>query len=278
MRSKLELRKDLFGRRRPNQCRNLIWSLNVPDEFFAIVQAGKNDASAMLQLDKIWRRAEKSTRHQIRSRLADYRDELLNNAIYNAWIQHKNAGLQTRHVNLLCTNHFSIKLEFRPLVYYLKHLEIAAKWAEDEFGQLRNFPGYGFRELEIFANAEEFYIGYLGSVPAALFRLKDMILCDGTKAKYLSYVIIDENYRGFGLGKQILAEVKSLTEKSGASVIIFTTINPKVDHFYTRNEAKLIHENMDYIPHLGKNNSHPCEYFRIELKNFEPKPKQIKAI
>lgn len=241
-------------------------------EFRELIES-KDQKATGAQLDGIWQKASMAARVQIRQDLASQRDQLINHASLNQWAEHKQKQSVKRIQDLSVSRFFTPKVEFKPLRECLDILETLAQWSEEEFGFMRQYPGYLFRELEIFAKADYFHVGFIGKSPVALFRLTDLPLDESLgiqqTAKYLSYVIVEENCRRMNIGKQLISEVKRLTQAAGAELILFTTINPNVNGFYEKHQAKIVHENMDYIPHLGKHNAFPAEYFVMDLSETD---------
>src|SRR5262249_48902822 len=91
---KERLKKQLLKARHPDLNSNIIRSMAAPDKFFTIVMHEPCIEIALPQLNEIWRKAESSTRYRIRSLLANHRDELINNEVYNAWILDKNKSIE----------------------------------------------------------------------------------------------------------------------------------------------------------------------------------------
>ena len=62
------------------------------------------------------------------------------------------------------------KLTFVKLADHMEYVDIAAKWAESEWGYIRN-KGVEYRKEVMTALSDKTYIGMLGGQPVAMFVL-----------------------------------------------------------------------------------------------------------
>lgn len=189
--------------------------------------------------------------------------------------RHSNAAetlkFSHRVYDLISSSYFKPKLIFKCLSICPEHIPLLARWGEDKWGYLRQFPGYEVREKIFREKKSDFYVGFYAGQPVAMFMLKDVK--DDPKHphlinfKYLTYVYVDEDYRGCGFGKQLMTKAKLLAKEAGAEFITFSTLTPAINQFYTQDKigAKVVHEIMDYIPHDGKNHAYPAECLAIKL-------------
>ncbi|AMP90144.1 GNAT family N-acetyltransferase [Legionella pneumophila] len=156
------------------------------------------------------------------------------------------------------------KLTFTKLSECMEYLELAAKWAEDEWGYIRN-KGVEFRKEVLSDLKEHTYIGTFNGKPIAMFVLfdKDMSLELNTGkfkppvVSELMYVYIDKSYRGLGFGKQIIDEAKRLAQYAQSEYIMLDTLKPCLNRFYEKSGAKVIAENQLF--------SHPTDVLTIKI-------------
>ena len=140
-------------------------------------------------------------------------------------------------------------LTFKKLSDCPKYAPIAAKWAEDEWGYIRN-KGVAYREQLFRDNSEQVYVGFYGNQPVAMFALFPFKyndeLANGsknlTKAMELMYVYVDEKVRGLGFGHQIVEEAKQVAKDSGSQLIYFDTLKQGLNKFYEKQGAHLVCE------------------------------------
>src|SRR5580704_13776204 len=64
------------------------------------------------------------------------------------------------------------KLTFTKLSECSSYVPVAAKWAEDEWGYIRN-KGVKYREEVMLALSDNIYIGTFAGIPVAMFALLD---------------------------------------------------------------------------------------------------------
>ncbi|MBS0286267.1 MAG: GNAT family N-acetyltransferase [Proteobacteria bacterium] len=133
-------------------------------------------------------------------------------------------------------------------------LEQAAKWSENKWGYLRNFPGIEKRKELIEEMKDDFYIITYANQPIATFVLKDANIPD---TKKLTYVYVDESFRGLGIGVQLVEFAKDVCRQQGAQMIVLDTLTPNLDRFYEQRGAKLVCEDRA----LG----HPTSLFRMSI-------------
>lgn len=149
--------------------------------------------------------------------------------------------------------HAKNKLVFTKLSDCIDEVSTAAKWAEKEWGYIRN-KGIEFRE-EIMRNlSEHVYIGFYADIPVAMFALLphqfDTILSTEShpplKTFELMYVYVEEQFRGFGFGYQIINKAKNLALIANADLILLETLKPKLNRMYEKYGAKEICESNLY--------------------------------
>ncbi|WP_457604982.1 GNAT family N-acetyltransferase, partial [Legionella pneumophila] len=139
------------------------------------------------------------------------------------------------------------KLTFTRLSDCMEYLPLAAKWAEDEWGYIRN-KGVEYREGVMHALSHDVYIGTYAGQPVAMFALLEHEL---PSSRELMYVYVDKEYRGLGFGKQIIEEAKRLTVMAGSDLILLDTLKPSLNRLYEKHGAKVVCE--------GKLYSHPTD-------------------
>ncbi|HHJ0474332.1 TPA: GNAT family N-acetyltransferase, partial [Legionella pneumophila] len=139
------------------------------------------------------------------------------------------------------------KLTFTRLSDCMEYLPLAAKWAEDEWGYIRN-KGVEYREGVMHALSHDLYIGTYAGQPVAMFALLEHEL---PSSRELMYVYVDKEYRGLGFGKQIIEEAKRLTAMAGSDLILLDTLKPSLNRLYEKHGAKVVCE--------GKLYSHPTD-------------------
>lgn len=127
-----------------------------------------------------------------------------------------------------------------------------AKWSEDKWGYLRKFPGIDKRKELISEMKHNFYIITYANQPIATFALQDT---DNDSIKKLTYVYIEESFRGLGIGVKLIDFAKDVCRRKNVEMIMLDTLTPNLDHFYERRGAKWICEDRA----LG----HPTSLFRM---------------
>jgi len=146
----------------------------------------------------------------------------------------------------------------------MDYVPIAAKWAEDEWGYIRN-KGVEYREEVMRALSNDLYIGTFAAQPVAMFALLDHAFhpdlvkaIDGLPhARELMYVYVEKDYRGLGFGKQIIEEAKRLAVESGADLILLDTLKPNLNRLYEKYRAAVVCE--------GRLFSHPTDVLRMVI-------------
>ncbi len=133
-------------------------------------------------------------------------------------------------------------------------LEQAAKWGEEKWGYLRNFPGLDKRKELIEEMKNDFYIITYANQPVAMFALKDS---EFKNAKKLNYVYVDESFRGLGIGVQLIEFAKKVCKEKNAHMIILDTLTPNLDRFYEKRGAEPVCE----VSVLG----HPASLFKMRV-------------
>ncbi|ABQ55766.1 TPA: GNAT family N-acetyltransferase [Legionella pneumophila subsp. pneumophila] len=145
------------------------------------------------------------------------------------------------------------KLTFTRLSDCMEYLPLAAKWAEDEWGYIRN-KGVEYREGVMHALSHDVYIGTYAGQPVAMFALLEHEL---PSSRELMYVYVDKEYRGLGFGKQIIEEAKRLTVMAGSDLILLDTLKPSLNRLYEKHGAKVVCE--------GKLYSHPTDVLSMTI-------------
>ncbi|MCW8405302.1 GNAT family N-acetyltransferase [Legionella pneumophila] len=135
------------------------------------------------------------------------------------------------------------KLTFARLSNCMKHIPTAAKWAEDEWGYIRN-KGVEYREGVMHSLRHDVYIGTYAGQPVAMFALLEHEFPNprGLSARELMYVYVDKNYRGLGFGKQIIEEAKRLAAAAGSDLVLLDTLKPSLNRLYEKHGAKVVCE------------------------------------
>lgn len=146
----------------------------------------------------------------------------------------------------------------------MEYLSLAATWAEEEWGYIRN-KGVEFRKGVLNNLKEHVYIGTLNGTPVALFALfpKEMAP-EFNEKKFkapiisdLMYVYVDKPYRGLGFGTQIIEKAKEIAKTQKAEFIMLDTLKPSLNRFYKNAGAEVIAENQLF--------SHPTDVLTIRL-------------
>lgn len=156
------------------------------------------------------------------------------------------------------------KLTFIKLSECMKHLPLAATWAEGEWGYIRN-KGVEYRKKVLDSLKENVYIGTFAGKPVAMFVLLNYELHPDlrnardrlAKIRELMYVYVDKEYRGLGFGRQIIDEAKIRAKAVDANLILLDTLKPGLNRMYKNQGAEVLCEN-----HLF---SHPTEVLTIKL-------------
>lgn len=156
------------------------------------------------------------------------------------------------------------KIKFTPLVNCLQHLDIAAAWAEGEWGYIRN-KGFDYRRNVLSGLKNHVYIGTLNNQVVAMFVLFEKEMSSEFKVgkhktphvSELMYVYVDEPYRGLGFGLQIINEARQLAKLAKSEFILLDTLKPGLNRFYEKNVAEVIAENQLF--------SHPTEVLAMRL-------------
>ncbi len=146
----------------------------------------------------------------------------------------------------------------------MQHLPTAAKWAEGEWGYIRN-KGVEFRMDVLGSLSNNTYIGTLAGVPVAMFALLDHSYHEDLsqasdklpKSRELMYVYVEKDYRGLSFGKQIIDEAKKVAAESGAVLILLDTLKPNLNRLYEKHDAEVICE--------GRLFSHPTDVLSIKI-------------
>ena len=145
-------------------------------------------------------------------------------------------------------------LTFTRLADCMDHLPVAARWAEEEWGYIRN-KGVDYREGVMDALQENVFIGIFADQPVAMFALLEHDSHEN--ALELMYVYVDKNCRGLGFGNQIIKEAKRLAANKGAELILLETLKTNLDRMYEKHGAQVICE--------GRLFSHSTELLRISI-------------
>lgn len=152
------------------------------------------------------------------------------------------------------------RLTFVKLAAHMEYLDIAAEWAEGEWGYIRN-KGVEFRKGALANLKDCTYIGLFGGQPIALFVLFDKEMSPELsvrgKVSELMYVYVDKHCRDLGFGRQIVDEAKLIAQASGSDCITFDTLKTKLNSFYERAGAKVIAE--------GKLFSEPTDVLMMKI-------------
>lgn len=146
------------------------------------------------------------------------------------------------------------RLTFTPLSNCISYLPIAAKWAEDEWGYIRN-KGVEYREEILRSLSTNVYIGTFAGQPVAMFALLDHEQLPNSQE--LMYVYVEKDYRGLGFGKQIVDTAKTYASQANATLILLDTLKPNLNRLYEKHGAKVISE--------GQLFSHPTDVLAIKI-------------
>jgi len=155
---------------------------------------------------------------------------------------------------------FKPKLSFVPLYLCTNSIPVLAQWIEDKWGYIRN-RGVDERIKILTALQDQIWVGFYAGKPIAMFGLlnpdmdaKFTELFRESNLKipntgHLSYVYIDEPYRGWGLSKQILDHVKLKAREKGVDRIVLDTLNPKLNPLYKKAGASVVADHhLNYVP------------------------------
>lgn len=116
-----------------------------------------------------------------------------------------------------------------------------AEWVEKQWGYMRRFPGLKKR-LEIMDKVKDyFYVITYADQPIGMFALFDSDFSnDKYQSKELTYVYLEESFRGLGIGKEIIKAAKKTSSDMGSDMLVFDTLNPNLNHFYEGCGAKVV--------------------------------------
>ncbi|CZL29507.1 GNAT family N-acetyltransferase [Legionella pneumophila] len=145
------------------------------------------------------------------------------------------------------------RLTFTRLSDCMEYIPLAAKWAEDEWGYIRN-KGVEYRKEVMHTLRNNLYIGAFAGQPVAMFALLEH---DIPHSHELMYVYVDKEYRGLGFGKQIIDEAKRLATEVGADLILLDTLKPSLNRLYEKHGANVVCE--------GRLFSHPTDVLALKL-------------
>lgn len=134
-------------------------------------------------------------------------------------------------------------LNFIKLADCMQYLLIIAKWAEDEWGYIRN-KGIQYRESVMDSLKDVIYVGIYANQPVAMFALLNNE--NHAKCVDLMYVYVAKNCRGLGFGKQIIQEAKRLAIESDADLILLDTLKSNLTRLYEKHGAEVICEGRFY--------------------------------
>ncbi|MFN7039052.1 MAG: hypothetical protein ACK4OM_05765 [Alphaproteobacteria bacterium] len=125
----------------------------------------------------------------------------------------------------------------------------AAKWCEDKWGYLRNYPGIEKR-IELVNNMKDkLYIITYDNLPIGMFAFRefvkenDILYSRLKETKSLTYFYIEQNCRNIGIGGQVIEMIKDKAHELGIRNLTFGTLNPKLNAFYGKHSAKLVCDN-----------------------------------
>ncbi|AWN75656.1 TPA: GNAT family N-acetyltransferase [Legionella anisa] len=145
------------------------------------------------------------------------------------------------------------KLTFTRLSDCMEYLPLVAKWAEDEWGYIRN-KGVEYREGVMRTLSNDVYIGTYAGQPVSMFALLEH---EFPNSRELMYVYVDKEYRGLGFGKQVIEEAKRLTIAAGSDLILLDTLKPSLNRLYEQHGAKVVCE--------GRLFSHPTDVLSMTI-------------
>lgn len=144
--------------------------------------------------------------------------------------------------------------------YYLNYAE---KWAKKVWGYL-HIMDENFHKNDLMKNCDKVYIAFFLGKPVGMFSLIEkkfdpLEIASGHKSTfaYLDYVFIEERYRGFGFGKQLIIKAKDLAKEMRADLIYLDTLTPGLNNLYLKQKAEVVCEN-----HY---NTYPTEVLSIKL-------------
>lgn len=158
------------------------------------------------------------------------------------------------------------QLSFTKLSDCMEHLPIAAKWAEDEWGYIRN-KGIEYREGVMDYLKDSVFIATYAGQPVAMFALlnhefhEDLmhapIAMNLPHVLELMYVYVKKDCRGLGFGRQIIDEAKRLGREMGAERVQLDTLKPGLNRMYEKQGAEQLCEH-----HLF---SHSTDVFTFKI-------------
>ena len=158
------------------------------------------------------------------------------------------------------------ELTFTRLTDCMEYLPVTARWAEGEWGYIRN-KGVEYREGVMNLMKDDVYIGTLAGQPVAMFAVfehafhADLTNAPGAAqlphARELMYVYVENDYRGLGFGRQIIDEAKRLARAAGADLILLDTLKPGLNRMYEKQGAEMLCEH-----HLF---SHGTDVFSMKI-------------
>jgi GNAT superfamily N-acetyltransferase len=93
-------------------------------------------------------------------------------------------------------------------------------------------------------------------------------------SKKLTYVYVTEDFRGLGIGVQLMDFAKQKCKDMGSEQIVFDTLNPNLDRFYEKRGAKVVCEasttDFNVVCH-GKKLGFPMSVLRLDVNEKDDK-------
>ncbi|MGQ3890213.1 GNAT family N-acetyltransferase [Legionella sp. CNM-1927-20] len=145
-------------------------------------------------------------------------------------------------------------LSFIKLADCMEFLSMSAKWAEGEWGYIRN-KGVEYRKSVFNDLKENIYIGLYANQPVSMFALFPHDHLENTEE--LMYVYVDKEYRGLGFGHQIIEKAKEIAKSQGNELILFDTLKPQLNRLYEKHGARVLCESRLF--------SHPTDVLSMSI-------------
>lgn len=150
------------------------------------------------------------------------------------------------------------------------YFEKIAEWIENKWGYVRGYPGMEFRRASLARIAEYMHVITYGDTLVGCFALIDTEatpdqLRHDIRSKELMFVYIDEQFRGLGIGKQMIETAKNICRAQGKNMLVLDTLNPNLNHFYERCGATVVTDALFTVNHDDQLRIHPSTIMRFDL-------------
>ena len=117
-----------------------------------------------------------------------------------------------------------------------KHLPLFARWAENEWGYVRNkgvdFRTRLFEKYLVSKSIPSLYGLFINDVPVGMFAIE---YCDtNNECLFLNYLFLKSEYRQFGMGKNAVELAKMICRSHRAKCMQLTTLDSSINRYYEK--------------------------------------------